>query len=156
MPTKQPAGSKRRHKLDMARLPENLGFHVRLAHVAIYRDFIQTLGAIDLTPKQCSVLILIGANEGLSQIDIAEAIAMDRSTTMALIKRLERYGLIELSKSVKDGRKQELHLTQKGATTIADANEAIKEHEARLKARLTDEEVEVLYKALPKIHGQTW
>ena len=41
--------------LDLGSLPELLGFHLRLANVAVYRDFTASLSDLDLTQKQCAI-----------------------------------------------------------------------------------------------------
>ena len=74
--------------LRTGRLDEILGFHLRMANVAIYQDYTAAMGDIGLTQKQFAVLELIAANPKVSQIDIANQLSMDRATMMALVNRL--------------------------------------------------------------------
>src|SRR4051812_12661481 len=74
-------------------LAEVVGVHLRLAQTAIYRNFYERLGHLDLTPKQTSVLWLIGETPGIAQIDLAARLDMDRATMMAIVDRLEARGL---------------------------------------------------------------
>jgi DNA-binding MarR family transcriptional regulator len=130
-----------------------LGFHIRLAHGAVYRHFNETFGAIGLTQKQTSVLWLVSDNPGISQIDIARLIQIDRATMMAITNSLTGRGLLERRASSVDRRRQTLHLTPSGAAALTTAREAVAAHEAWLKARFSPEEVVQLVELLQRVHG---
>ncbi|HEX4367736.1 MAG TPA: helix-turn-helix domain-containing protein, partial [Rhodopila sp.] len=85
-------------------LDDNLGFHIRLAHGAVYRHFNETFGTIGLTQKQTSVLWLIGDNPGIAQVDIAQRLQIDRATMMAIVNSLARKGYLERGSSCTDRR----------------------------------------------------
>ena len=140
--------------LDMDGLPDLLGFHVRLAQVAIYRDFSTSLTHLDLTQKQCATLELIGANPAVSQVDLAATLGTDRATMMAIVDRLEGRGLMIRERSSSDRRRQHLHLTKLGHEVLAQAKAVVAEHEARFKSRFTAAELEALVDGLKRIHGQ--
>jgi DNA-binding MarR family transcriptional regulator len=133
-------------------LDDNLGFHIRLAHGAVYRHFNETFGAIGMTQKQTSVLWLISDNPGIAQIDIAQRLQIDRATMMAITNSLARRDYLQRGSSSVDRRRQTLHLTPSGATALTEALAAIAEHEAWLKARFTIPEVEQLMGLLRRIH----
>ena len=141
-------------KLDLDGLPNLLGFHLRLAHVAVYRDFTSALAGLDLTQKQCATLQLIGANKGVSQVDLAATLGTDRATMMAMIDRLEQRGFLIRRRSTEDRRRQELYLTDDGEKMLTDAKRAIDEHERGFKARFTAAELKTLVAALSRIHKQ--
>ena len=141
-------------KLDLDGLPDLLGFHLRLAHVAVYRDFTAALTGLDLTQKQCATLQLIGANKGVSQVDLASTLGTDRATMMAMIDRLEQRGFLVRRRSTEDRRRQELYLTDAGETMLTDAKRTIDEHERGFKARFTAAELKTLVAALSRIHKQ--
>lgn len=141
-------------KLDLDGLPDLLGFHLRMAHVAMYRDFATALSDLDLTQKQCATLHLIGANPGVSQVDLAATLGTDRATMMAIIDRLERRDLLARRRSVADRRRQELNLTQDGETALARTRRAIAEHERHFTSRFTKDELKALVNALSRIHQQ--
>lgn len=140
--------------LNLDILPSLLGFHVRLANVAISRDFSNAMGNIDLTQKQCAVLQLIGVNKAVSQIDLATTLGTDRSTMMALIARLHDHGWLTRSRSASDGRRQELHLTPLGEETLEKARSAIFAHEKKFLEKFNPEEQKTLFNALRLIHQQ--
>lgn len=140
--------------LNLGGLAGLLGFHLRLAHVAMYRDFASALAKLDLTQKQCAVLQLVAANPGVSQVDLAATLGSDRATMMALVDRLEQRELIVRRRSAADRRRQELTLTPEGQKMLARANRAIAAHERNFTARFPPEELAALLDALKRIHGQ--
>jgi DNA-binding MarR family transcriptional regulator len=141
-------------RLDLDGLPDLLGFHLRLAHVAVYRDFALAMAEVDLTQKQCATLQLIGANPGVSQVDLATTLGTDRATMMAMIDRLEQRGFVVRQRSASDRRRQELNLTRAGDRILSQAKQIIAEHEREFTSRFTPQELGVLVEALRRIHQQ--
>lgn len=141
-------------KLHLDGLPDLLGFHLRLAHVAMYRDFTTALSELDLTQKQCATLQLIAANPGVSQVDLAATLGTDRATMMATVDRLEQRGCLLRTRSVSDRRRQELNLTPEGQAILVRAMHAIAAHERHFTSRFTAPELKALVNALGRIHQQ--
>src|ERR1044072_7627001 len=96
---------------EIGSLSEILGFHIRLAHGAVYRHFTETFADLDLTQKQVSALWLVGDHAGLSQIQLGRRLRMDRATTMTIVNRLQDRAYMRREKSASDARKQALHVT---------------------------------------------
>lgn len=138
---------------DIGEIRNIVGFHIRLAHGAVYRHFTETFQDIDLTQKQVSVLWLIDDHPDIAQTDLAQRMRMDRATTMAIVNRLQARTYLVRGKSPSDGRKQTLNLTDKGRSALSRAKVAISEHEQWLKSRFTEKEVEQLLEFLIRIHG---
>ena len=137
---------------DIGEIGNIVGFHIRLAHGAVYRHFTETFQHIDLTQKQVSVLWLVDDHTDIAQTDLAKRMRMDRATTMAIVNRLQARGYLVRGKSKSDGRKQTLTLTEAGKAALVEAKAAILEHEAWLKNRFTDQEVAQLVEMLSRIH----
>lgn len=133
-------------------LEEIAGFHVRMAQAAIYRDFCAKMKAINLSQTQYAVLVLVSANPGVSQIDLARSIGSDRATMMALVNRLELRRLVERTLSETDRRKQELRLTVEGAATLKRAAGVIAKHEKSAFAGLSADETATLVRLLKKVY----
>ena len=129
-----------------------LGFHIRLAHGAVYRHFTETFANLDLTQKQVSALWLVSDHPGISQIALGSRLSMDRATTMTIVNRLQDREYLRRERSESDGRKQALYLTGAGGAALGEAKRCIAEHEAWLKSRFTDGEVEKLVELLARIH----
>lgn len=137
---------------DIGAIKDILGFHIRLAHGAVYRHFMETFNDLELTQKQVSVLWLVDDHPGIAQTDLAQRLRMDRATTMAIINRLEARGYLVRGKSLKDGRKQTIDLLPAGVLALNDAKKAVIEHETWLKSRFTGKEIEKLIELLARIH----
>ena len=56
-------------RLELGRLDALLGFHLRMATAALYREFAQAMEGTALTQKLFAVLELIDANPEVSQVD---------------------------------------------------------------------------------------
>jgi DNA-binding MarR family transcriptional regulator len=137
---------------DIGEIQNIVGFHIRLAHGAVYRHFTESFTDIELTQKQVTVLWLVADHPDIAQTDLAQRMRMDRATTMAIVNRLEARGYLVRGKSPTDARKQTLNLTDAGQEALIAAKEAIRQHEDWLKARFTDKEVERLIELLTRIH----
>ena len=133
-------------------LHDVLGFHIRLAHGAVYRHFTETFAALGLTQKQVSVLWLVDEHPGVAQIELGGRLQMDRATTMAIVNRMQERDFLRRERSESDGRKQSLFLTRGGEAALAEAKRCIAEHEAWLKRRFTPGEIENLVEMLARIH----
>jgi DNA-binding MarR family transcriptional regulator len=137
---------------DIGEIRNIVGFHIRLAHGAVYRHFTETFADVDLTQKQVSVLWLVDDHPDIAQTDLAKRMRMDRATTMAIVNRLESRGYLVRGKSDSDGRKQTLNLTNPGRKALVTAKAAIQQHERWLKSRFTEREVAKLIQLLTRIH----
>jgi hypothetical protein len=82
-------------ELMFAELDSLLGYTLRRAQGAMHRDFMAAVSDFGLTQKQAAVLWLIQANGGVSQVEVAAALGMDRATMMALTDRLEDRGFVK-------------------------------------------------------------
>lgn len=137
---------------DIGEIQNIVGFHIRLAHGAVYRHFTETFADLDLTQKQVSVLWLVDDHPDIAQSGLAKRMRMDRATTMAIVKRLEKRGYLRRTKSKTDGRKLALNLTAAGRTALKTAKRAIREHERWLNSRFTEQETRKLIELLTRIH----
>lgn len=129
-----------------------LGFHLRLAHGAVYRHFTETFADLDLTQKQVSVLWLIDDHRNIAQADIGRRLQMDRATVMAIVNRLQKRGYLVRIASTDDRRRQVLELTPAGGEALVAARRSVLEHEAWLKGRFTEAEATALIALLRRIH----
>ena len=133
-------------------LGDIVGFHIRLAHGAVYRHFTETFADLDLTQKQVSILWLVGDSPGIAQIELGGRLHMDRATTMTIVNRLQERNYLRRERSMQDGRKQAVYLTDAGSAALAQAKHCIGEHEAWLKNRFSGAEIEKLVEMLARIH----
>jgi DNA-binding MarR family transcriptional regulator len=129
-------------------LNEHLGYFVRRLQVWIFQDFIRTLKRIDISPAQFSVLVVINANRGLSQAELAATLGVERARLARLLNRLEGRALIQRLKSFADGRRHALQLTASGRAVLTRAKTMAARHERRLTQKLGRDRHRLLLEAL--------
>lgn len=125
--------------LDHGILPTLLGYQLRLAQLAVFKDFAASAHDFDVSPGRFGMLVLIEANPGVTQTRLAEAVGLDRSTLVAVLDQLEERGLVERRRGA-DRRTNGLWLTRRGRLLVARMKERIRAHEERLAARLSEAE----------------
>jgi DNA-binding MarR family transcriptional regulator len=126
-----------RERLRPGILPQLIGYRLRLAQQAVFRDFAASVG--DVSPGRAGILILIEVNPGVAQGRLAEAVGLDRSTMVGVVDALEERGLIERRRGV-DRRTNGLWLTRPGRALVVRLRQRIERHERRLVERLSDAE----------------
>lgn len=136
--------------LQQGALPYLLGYRLRLAQQAVFRDFAASVQG--LSPGRVGLLILIDANPGVTQSRLAEAVRRDRSTMVGVVDQLEGRGLVERRRGT-DRRTNGLWLTRAGRALLARALRRIAAHERRIAARLSAAERRRLLQLLGKISG---
>jgi DNA-binding MarR family transcriptional regulator len=138
-------------KLDYGLLPTLLGYQVRQAQIAIFRDFTATLTEAGMTPTLYGALVLIDSNPDLKQTELARAIQLDRSTVVTVIDTLQKRHLVARRRTKEDRRSNALSLTEAGTALLAELTPQVVEHEQRLVEHLTPDETATLAQALRKI-----
>jgi len=130
--------------IELGDLNERLGYFARRLQVWIFQDFIRRLSSIDISPAQFSVLVVIAANPGLSQAELAGTLAIERARLVRLLHRLEQRGFTQRLPSAADGRRHALQLTRNGQTVLARAQALAAQHEAGLRQKLGAERYRLL------------
>jgi DNA-binding MarR family transcriptional regulator len=136
--------------LNPGMLPGLLGYRLRLAQQALFRDFAATVA--ELSPGRVGILLLIEANPGVTQSRLAQAVALERSTMVGVLHVLEGRGLVERRRGA-DRRTNGLWLTPGGRGLVARLKRRIQQHERRVAARLSLSEREQLIGLLEKLTG---
>lgn len=144
-------GGARGDGIDLGLLTGLLGFHVRQAQIAVFRDFAESMGPLDMTPGLFAVLVLVEANPGLKQSDLARAVHLDRSSVVSVVDNLERRGLLERHAATHDRRSNALRLTSTGAALLRRLKQRVARHERRLASGLDARERATLVALLGRI-----
>jgi DNA-binding MarR family transcriptional regulator len=134
--------------LDAGALPGLLGYRLRLAQQAVFRDFARAIP--EASPGRAGILLLIDANAGVTQSRLAQAVGLDRSTLVGVLHTLEARGLVERRRG-EDRRTNGLWLTRAGRTLLGGLKRRIRVHERRVAARLTAAERAQLIALLEKL-----
>jgi len=136
-------------------LSDRLGYFVRRLQVWVFQDFIRRLAAIDISPAQFSVLVVIGANRGLSQAQVAETLGIERARLARLLHGLESRNLVQRLLSSTDGRRHALRLTREGKKVLARAKVLAAQHEVVLRQKLGPTRYRFLLAALRESQSRT-
>jgi DNA-binding MarR family transcriptional regulator len=132
----RPRAAPTRRSIDLSSLNNRAGYFVRRFQVWIFQDFMRTLAGARIRPAQYSVLVLIGANPGLSQSDVADALGIERARMVRLLDELERRGFMVRVPSTRDRRSHALFLTADGRKSLERIEALVARHEAHVTERL--------------------
>ena len=139
-------------QLDLDILPSLLGFNIRRAQIALWRDFNQNVADGEVRPGVFSLMLLANANPGIAQIEIADQLAIDKASVVALVDRLENAGWIQRKRSTEDRRRQGLFLTPAGTKAFKTLKKEMVDHERKFADRFTDQERKTLISLLQRLH----
>ena len=141
--------------LDRGLLPSLLGYALRRAQSAVFADFAATFTKAGeaLTPGEFGLLVLVERNAGMSQMALARALGIDRSTLVPILDRLQARGFLMRHRSPTDGRTHALALTPAGEKALARFARLVRAHEKRIAAGLSSAETRTLIELLEKVHS---
>jgi len=137
--------------IEMGLLPSLLGYQLRLAQRAIFDDFAEAIGELEVSPGLFGMLVVIEANPGLKQTELANAAQLDRSSLVPALDKLEARGLVARRASAEDRRVNGLWLTQDGTALLKKLKQRVARHEQRLAQNLSEAEREQLIDLLQRI-----
>src|SRR5205823_5096217 len=113
-----------------------LCFSVQRAARNLARRFDRVLRELGITNGQFSLMVALSAGRPWRQRELAEFLAMDRTTLTAALKKLEARGLAKLVADAKDKRARQIALTAKGSRLVAEAVPVWRDEHARLDREL--------------------
>ena len=125
-----------------------LGYRLRLAQQAVFRDFARSIP--EASPGRVGILLLIDANPGVTQSRLAQAVGIDRSTMVGVLHALQARELVERRRG-EDRRTNGLWLTRTGRTVVASLKQRIRIHERRVASRLSTADRAQLLALLEKL-----
>ena len=138
---------------DLGALDEFVGFGLRIAQIKVFKDFEQGLAELAVTPASFSVLEVLRHNPGITQSKLACAVYLDRSSVVPLLDKLEKRCLLNRQASTADRRHNHIFLSAEGEALHDAAMVRVREHEARMTAKMTAAEKKSLLALLAKIIG---
>lgn len=98
-----------------------LCLHVQRAARALARRFDEALRPLGMTSGQFSLLMSLNRPEPPTISDVADLLAMDRTTLTAALKPLKRRKLVTIAVDKEDRRSRRLALTADGRALLASA-----------------------------------
>ena len=138
--------------VDLDCLPTLLGFNIRRAQIALWRDFNRNVAEGYVRPGVFSALLLARANPGIAQIEIANQLGIDKASVVALVDRMEDAGWVTRKRSTEDRRRQGIFLTPSGVKACRSLKKEMIDHEQKFVARYTDQELRALIALLRRLH----
>jgi DNA-binding MarR family transcriptional regulator len=132
-------------------LPELLGYNLRRAQIEMWRDFTQNVGDGEIRPGLYSLILLVGANPGIAQIELANYLGVDKASIVALIDRLEDSGWVLRKRSSEDRRRHGIFLTPSGIKKLAQLKHEVTAHDKKFTGRFTADEYATLLEFLQRV-----
>jgi DNA-binding MarR family transcriptional regulator len=110
------------------------GYALRRASLSSTSVLAKRLEALELRPAEASVLMVIGANPGITQSEIGRLLDIAGANMAPLVNRL--HGRVLLEKQALDGRSHALSLSASGRALYGRTRKTFESHEEALLARL--------------------
>jgi len=137
--------------LDFGPLATRLGYALRRAQIAVFKDFFEAFTPFDLRPAQYSILTVIEHNPGLKQARVCDALGIKRTNFVAMIDELEARGFVRRDEAPGDRRSHALVLTEAGEQLMPKLHETSATHERRLIESLGAAQHDKILRALARL-----
>jgi len=132
-------------------LPQQVGFWVRRAQLAVMRSYEEHTQDLDLRPVETAAILILDGNPNITQIALAAALGSDQSTMVAISTKLEKRGLIERRRALEDRRYQLISLTPEGEQMARDIRKALTAHDRSLTRNMSAEQRKQLVQLLKNL-----
>src|ERR1700742_3502283 len=132
-------------------LPENIGFHIRIVQMRVFREFYRTFEGSGVTPGMHTVLAIIRDNPGIRQRTLAELLMVREPNMTRMIQGLQGASLISREVDKTDRRAFHLVLTEKGHALMDGVQARMDSFEEKLLGGLDPKERKSLRSYLDRI-----
>ena len=117
-------------------------------------NYLKREMALDLSPIQCEIFILLEENGGsMTQRDLEDQLDLSKSTLSGVLRTMEKNGFVEKVASDTDRRIMVVTLTDEGGEIYFEAMKRFEELDRKIFDGLDEEEMAALSKALVKIRN---
>jgi DNA-binding MarR family transcriptional regulator len=127
------------------------GFLIRRLHQIGAALFYDECQSESLTPLQIGMLTALSMNPWMDHKAIGRELALDRTTTAEVLKRLVEKGLVETKVNPDDRRSRLSVITKKGLTLINELQHSIHRSQERLLEPLPPEKRDEFMKLLAQL-----
>lgn len=141
------------HAVDLTGLTHLLGYQIRQAQTASFRDLQEPFRDLGITPGEFSLLTIVRDNPQIRQTDLVHVYGLDKSTLSVAVKRLVERGFVDPRKLPDDRRFHGLSLTREGEEVLRTVTAIIEDQERRMENVLSADEKDMLMTALRRIAG---
>jgi MarR family transcriptional regulator, transcriptional regulator for hemolysin len=129
----------------------HLGFRLMDAARLYTRRFQRRSRGLALDLTQCSVLLKLAQNEGVSQHRLAELVAIDPAALGRILDRLEARGWVERQPSPGERRSRSLAITKRARGVEPLIRKVVEESQHTALEGLSAEQTRILAQALDRI-----
>jgi DNA-binding MarR family transcriptional regulator len=136
---------------DHAAVNAQTGFLLRKVSAASFGAMSEILAAHDLHPMHFGLMLMIDAEEPISQLELGRRTGIDPSSMVARMETLDEHGLIERPRRTEDRRHYEIRLSPAGRKLLKELRKQAKAHGDRFFAPLTKAERRQLHELLTKL-----
>lgn len=138
-------------EIDFTNLSGLLGYQIRQAQTASFRDLAVRFRDINVTPGEFSLMTILQDNPQIRQIDLLRIYKLDKSTMSVAVNRLVRRGLVVQRKLPEDRRFHGLSLTGEGERVLRTATDIVNDQERRMADALGGDDWDTAMEALRRI-----
>jgi DNA-binding MarR family transcriptional regulator len=139
--------------MDWGLLRNGVGNGVRLLRNELVDRIVEAYAPFSLRSGALSTMVLIKANPGSSQSELASEVGMDDSAMVAIIDELEERGLAIRSRSRADRRRNSLALTPDGEALMAEMIDCAMAVERPIREELSADELATLIALLRRAYA---
>ena len=132
-------------------LERSINFRLRMAQILAYKGFEATVPDHGGAARYLGLLSIICQNPGQSQIKLAEAVGLQRSSLVPILDRMEASGILERRAVDGDRRSNAVWPTEQGRAVVADLTTQALDLEARTLAGLSAAETDQLLGLLDRV-----
>jgi len=137
----------------MTLLDERPGHLIRRCHQITTSIFYEECSALEITPMQFSILVVLNDKSGVDQTALGAFASLDKATVGEIVKRLEKKGLLSRTRHKADRRSFTVQLTKEGTELVNVMKPNLDRVHQRLMEPLDDDERLPFIRMLRKIVG---
>lgn len=130
---------------------QSLGYQIRYAYRIFVKALADELGPYRITTGQWSALRVLWEQEGLSQVELAQRMMVEKASLTAVLKAMAGQGLITRVRNADDRRKLNIYLTASGRRLKGKILPLIGKINKRATRRLSSPEVRQLQALLARV-----
>ena len=132
-------------------LAQSLGYQIRYAYRMFMRTLAEELGPHRVTTGQWSALRVLWREEGLSQVELAQRMMVEKASLTSVLKAMEAAGLITRRRNAVDRRKVNIFLTAPARRLKSKVFPLVGKINRRATRRLSAEQVQQLHSLLARV-----
>lgn len=127
------------------------GFLLRKVSTASFTAFSEIVGEHGLHPMHFGMLMMIDAEEPVSQQELSERTGIDPSSMVARMDALDDLGLVKRTRNIHDRRSYDVRLSAAGRKLLTELRAQAADHGDRFFSPLTKAERRQLHELLAKL-----